>query len=135
MDRRGPATSRPRRSAFGRHAPSQLGPVGCRRRTLDFVTVPGLEVDVERIAEICRRYGVARLDVFGSVSRGAATPDSDVDVLYELAPGARLGWGIEALADELSEALGRPVDLVSRNALHERLRESVLAEARVLYAA
>ncbi|MGQ0846889.1 MAG: nucleotidyltransferase family protein [Sporichthyaceae bacterium] len=99
------------------------------------MAVPGLEVDLDRIAEICGRYGIARLDVFGSVCRGEAEPDSDVDVLYVLAPGARLGWGIEALADELSEALGRPVDLVSRNALHERLRASVLAEARVLYAA
>lgn len=99
------------------------------------MTVPGLEVDIDRIAEICRRYGVARLDVFGSVSRGEAAPESDIDVLYDLAPGARLGWTIEALADELSAALGRRVDLVSRNALHERLRASVLAEARVLYAA
>ena len=56
------------------------------------MAVPGDDVDAERIAEICRRYGVARLDVFGSVSRGEAAPDSDVDVLYELAPGARLGW-------------------------------------------
>lgn len=99
------------------------------------MAVPGLEVDIDRIAEICRRYGIARLEVFGSVSRGEAAPSSDVDVLYELAPGARLGWGIEALADELAEVLGRPVDLVSRNALHEGLRASVLAEARVLYAA
>jgi hypothetical protein len=99
------------------------------------MTVPGLEVDIDRIAEICRRYGVARLDVFGSVSRGEAAPDSDIDVLYDLAPGARLGWHIEALADELSGVFGRGVDLVSRNALHERLRASVLAEARVLYAA
>src|ERR1700712_42280 len=99
------------------------------------MAVPGLDVDVDRIAEICLRYGVARLDVFGSVSRGEAAPDSDVDVLYDLAPGARLGWDIEALADELAAVLGRPVDLVSRNALHERLRASVLAEARVLYAA
>jgi predicted nucleotidyltransferase len=58
-----------------------------------------------------------------------------VDVLYELAPGARLGWNIETLADELSELLGRRVDLISRNALHERLRDRVLAEARLLYAA
>jgi hypothetical protein len=99
------------------------------------MAVPGLDVDVDRIAEICLRYGAARLDVFGSVSCGEAAPDSDVDVLYELAPGARLGWDIEALADELAAVLGRPVDLVSRNALHERLRASVLAEARVLYAA
>jgi predicted nucleotidyltransferase len=98
------------------------------------MAVPGLDVDVDRIAEICLRYGVG-LDVFGSVSRGEAAPDSDVYVLYKLAPGARLGWDIEALADELAAVLGRPVDLVSRNGLHERLKASVLAEARVLYAA
>lgn len=92
------------------------------------MAVPGLDVDADRIAEICRRYGVARLDVSGSVSRGEALPGSDVDVLYELAPGARLGWDIETLADELAEVLGRQVDLVSRNALHERLLTSVLAE-------
>jgi predicted nucleotidyltransferase len=99
------------------------------------VTVHGLAVDLDRIAEVCRRYGVARLDVFGSVSRGDDRPGSDVDVLYELAPDARLGWDIEHLADELSAVIGRPVDLVSRTALHERLRDTVLAEARLLYAA
>jgi predicted nucleotidyltransferase len=92
-------------------------------------------VDLRRLAEICLEYGVARLEVFGSVSRGDARPDSDIDVLYELAPGSRLGWKIEDLADELTEVLGRPVDLISRNALHDQLRESVLREARVLYAA
>lgn len=92
-------------------------------------------VDLRRLAEICADYGVARLEVFGSVSRGDARPDSDIDVLYELAPGSRLGWKIEDLADELTEVLGRPVDLISRNALHDQLREPVLREARVLYAA
>jgi uncharacterized protein len=99
------------------------------------VDVPGLRVDLERIAEICHRYGVARLDVFGSVSRGDDRPDSDVDLLYELLPDARLGWEIEDLADELSNALGRPVDLVARGALLAGLRDSVLGEARLLYAA
>lgn len=99
------------------------------------MTVPGLPVDVDQLREVCSRYGVAQLEVFGSVSRGDATPDSDVDVLYELEPGARLGWDIEKLADELSELLGRRVDLVSRNALHQRLRDEVLAEALLLYAA
>ncbi len=97
--------------------------------------VAGRAVDLGRIGEICRRYGVARLEVFGSLSRGEERPESDVDLLYELAPGARLGWVIENLADELSEVLDRPVDLVSRQALHERLRDAVLNEARVLYAA
>ena len=99
------------------------------------MTITGLEVDLEEIAEICRRYGVARLEVFGSVSRGEGRPGSDIDLLYELAPGARLGWDIETLTDELSAAFERPVDLVSRKALHDRLRDAVLAEARLLYAA
>ena len=99
------------------------------------MSISGIEVDLDRIAKVCERYGVARLEVFGSVSRGEERPDSDVDVLYELVPGARLGWDIENLTDELSDELGRPVDLVSRKALHERLREAVLAEASVLYGA
>lgn len=103
--------------------------------TLGAVTVPELTVDTERLAAICQRYGVSRLDVFGSVSRGEAGPNSDIDVLYELAPGSRLGWNIEDLADELSQLLGRRVDLISRNALHERLRDQVLGDARSLYAA
>lgn len=99
------------------------------------MSVPSVEVDVDRIADICQRFGVARLEVFGSVGRGEATADSDVDVLYELAPDARLGWRIEDLADELADAFGRRVDLISRRALHQRLRADVLAEARLLYAA
>jgi uncharacterized protein len=99
------------------------------------VIVPGLVVDIEALREVCGRYGMARLEVFGSATRGGATSDSDIDLLYELAPGARLGWNIEKLSDELSELFGRPVDLVARHALHERLRDQVLAEARLLYAA
>ncbi len=99
------------------------------------VSVPGLAVDQDRLRDICSRYGVSRLEVFGSVSRGEDALDSDIDVLYQLTPDSRLGWDIEKLADELSELIGRPVDLVSRNSLHERLRDEVLAEARLLYAA
>lgn len=99
------------------------------------MTFPELDVDAAKLRDVCGRYGVSRLEVFGSVGRGEAGPGSDVDVLYELAPGARLGWNIEALADELSVLLGRRVDLISRNSLHERLRARVLAEARPLYAA
>ncbi|MDO8392541.1 MAG: nucleotidyltransferase domain-containing protein [Actinomycetota bacterium] len=91
--------------------------------------------DPDALAEICRRYGVVRLEVFGSISRGTARADSDVDLLYELAPDARLGWAIESLADELAEVIGRPIDLVSRRSLHRRLRDGVLADARVIYAA
>ena len=93
------------------------------------------DVDRDRLAAVCRRYGIATLAVFGSVARGAATPSSDLDLLYELAPGARLGWEVDDLADELSEIFGRPVDLVARVALHPLLADTVLGEARPLYAA
>ena len=95
----------------------------------------GLSIDRDRLADVCRRYGVARLLVFGSVARGSATATSDVDVLYELLPGRQLGWEIEDLADELADVLGRPVDLVSFAGLHRRLRSVVLDEAKPLYAA
>jgi len=97
--------------------------------------VPGVALNEASLAEVCERYGIARLLVFGSVARGTAGPDSDIDVLYELAPGRRLGWEIEQLADELAAVFGRPVDLVSPAALHRRLRDTVLSEARMLYAA
>ncbi len=94
-----------------------------------------LHVDELRLADICARYGIARIEVLGSIARGEATSKSDIDLLYELRPGARLGWAIEQLSDELSELFGRPVDLVSRRALHAALRDQVLAEAQPVYAA
>lgn len=88
-----------------------------------------------QVAEISEKYGVSRLDIFGSIARGEASASSDIDLLYTLHPGVRLGWDIEDLAAELGAVLGRRVDLVSRSGLHPRLRDAVLAEAQVLYAA
>ena len=97
--------------------------------------IAGSEVEEARLAAICDRYGIAKLEIFGSEARGTAKPGSDIDVLYTLRSGRKLGWEIEQLADELSELFGRKVDLVSSRSLHPLLRPSVLAEARPLYAA
>ena len=94
-----------------------------------------MDIDVERLREVCQRYGIIRLEVFGSLARGTDHPDSDIDLLYTLEPGARLGWEIEDLTSELEAVLGRRVDLVSRRALNARLQEQVLREARPFYAA
>lgn len=95
----------------------------------------GVEVDPERLRDVCERYGVASLEVFGSVARNENREDSDIDLLYVLKPTARLGFRLFDLEDELAALFGRPVDLVARSAINEYIREQVLAEARSLYAA
>ena len=92
-------------------------------------------VDTAALEAVCRRYGIASLTVLGSVARGEDGPGSDIDLLYELRPGAHLGWEIEDLSDELAVLFGRPVDLVSRRAVHPLLRDAVLADERPLCAA
>ena len=94
-----------------------------------------LDVDRARLDALCRRFGIARLDVFDSVARGENGPGSDVDLLYELAQGRALGWEIEDLSQDLADLFGRPVDLVSRKALHPLIRDQVLADAEPFYVA
>lgn len=94
-----------------------------------------VDVDPVRLREVCERYGVASLEVFGSVARGEHQPDSDVDLLYVLKPDARLGFKLFDLEDELATLFGRPVDLVARKAVNKYIREQVLADAQPLYAA
>jgi len=97
--------------------------------------VPTLEIDMERLREVCERYGVASLEVFGSVARGEEIGSSDVDLLYVLKPEMRLGFRLFDLEDELADLFGRSVDLVARRSVNKYLREQVLADAQPLYAA
>ena len=87
------------------------------------------------LAELCRKYGVAELAVFGSAARGDAAPDSDVDILYLRVPGYDLGMAYFDLRDDLERLFGRYVDLVAKDGLHRVIRDQVLSDAQVLYAA
>jgi len=88
------------------------------------------------IAEICRRYKVKELAMFGSAARGELRPDSDIDLLVEFLPEAGVDLLQHFAAErELSGLLGRKVDLVSKRALRDALREEVLSQARLIYAA
>lgn len=82
-----------------------------------------------RSADI-RALGVERLALFGSVARGGARPDSDADVLVGFASGAKTYARFLALAELLEEALARPVELVTVEALSPILGPKILAEAR-----
>jgi predicted nucleotidyltransferase len=99
------------------------------------VTLEEVRARSTALAQLCRRHGIAELAVFGSVARGTAGPDSDIDLLYVREPGNDLGMAYFALQDDLEELLGRPVDLVARDGLNRIGRDEVLAEALVLYTA
>ncbi len=81
------------------------------------------------IIEAARRRKASNVRVFGSVSRGADTQDSDVDLLVDLASDVDRLLGLIGLERELAELLGRPVDVVPARSLKAALAPTVLAEA------
>ena len=99
------------------------------------MTLDEIKAMAPRLAELCRAYGIAELSVFGSAARGDARPDSDVDLLYVRAPGNDLGMSYFALQEDLEQLFGRAVDLVPKEGLHRVIRDQVIADAQVLYAA
>ncbi|MFN0103167.1 MAG: nucleotidyltransferase family protein [Bryobacteraceae bacterium] len=95
----------------------------------------GLEIPSEKIAEICRRYQIVEMAVFGSTARGDMRPDSDVDIMVEFAPGVTWGWDYFGLEQELAQVLGWPVDLTTKKWLKPKVRAEILGDARIIYAA
>ena len=90
----------------------------------------------DKIAEFCKRHHIRRLALFGSALREDFTPNSDIDMLVEFEPGARVGMirlaGIEL---ELSRILRRKVDMNTPGFISKYYREEVLAEAEDQYVA
>lgn len=96
---------------------------------------PRIPVDQAAIREFCRRHGIRRLALFGSVIRDDFTDASDVDVLVEFHPGRTPGFfGLVRMQDELAGILGRRVDLRTPQDLSRYFRADVLAAAEVQYA-
>ena len=97
-----------------------------------------IDISKEEIGAFCRRHHIRLLALFGSVLRDDFTPESDVDVLVEFEPDARIGYiGLPGLEIELGKILGRKADLhtfggveSSRNWL---LREEILGSAEAVY--
>lgn len=95
-----------------------------------------IELDSEKIADFCRKHRIRKLSLFGSVLRDDFGPDSDVDVLVEFEPEARVGlFGLTRMEMELTDLLGRKVDLNTAGFLSKYFRDEVLAEAEVQYVA
>jgi predicted nucleotidyltransferase len=96
-----------------------------------------LDCDKEALARLCRRHSIRRLSLFGSVLKGTARPDSDIDLLVEFEPGSVPGLlGMATIEAELSELLGgRPVDLRTAGELSRHFRDKVVRAAEVQFAA
>ena len=90
-----------------------------------------IEEKKKEIREIAAKHGARNVRVFGSVARGEARLDSDVDLLVDMDPGRTL-FDMGGLVMELRDLLGLRVDVVTERGLKARIRDRVLKEAELL---
>jgi len=91
-----------------------------------------VQINESRLAEVCRRHDVRVLKLFGSAARGEDTPDSDIDLLVEF-EGQKSLFDLMGLEEELTDFLGRKVDLLTEPSISPYLRDRILASASVIY--
>jgi len=92
-----------------------------------------IDIPRDKIAEFCQKYAIDKLSLFGSVLRSDFRPDSDIDLLVEFMPDQKIGLRIVSMEIELTEMLGRKVDLRTPAELSRYFRQKVLDSAQVLY--
>jgi predicted nucleotidyltransferase len=95
-----------------------------------------ISIAPKQLQDFCQRYHVQRLAMFGSMARGTAHPQSDVDLLVTFQPDAHIGLiTFSKMQRELSDMFHRRVDSVPQDGLKPVIRDSILADAQELYAA
>ena len=95
-------------------------------------TLP-IQISEMTIQQFCQQHQIRKLSLFGSVLRDDFSDRSDIDVLVEFLPGKTPGLAIVSMADELSNILGRSVDLRTPGDLSRYFRDRVLQEAMLIY--
>jgi predicted nucleotidyltransferase len=99
------------------------------------MTGANIKIPYKNLSELCQRYHVQRLALFGSATSGDIRPTSDIDVLVVFEPSARVTFmTLGRMTRELSMLFKRPVDLVLQEGLKPVIRESILASAQEVYA-
>ena len=93
----------------------------------------GVRIPQVELTNLCRRHGIRRLALFGSILRDDFGPESDVDVLVQFEPGSRVGLRLFTVERELSDLLGRKVDLNTAGFLSPDFRAEVERLAEVQY--
>ena len=99
------------------------------------MTTLSIDIPQEQIANFCREHHIRRLSLFGSVLRNDFAVESDIDMLVEFEAGHIPGLAFFSMQRDLSELMGRQVDLNTKNDLDPSFRRAVLNEAQVVYGA
>ncbi len=96
-----------------------------------------IDISESQLAELCRKWKVTELSLFGSILRDDFGPDSDIDVLVVFQPDAPWSlWDLLDMREELQDLFGRTIDLVEKEALRNPFRRyEILKNHKVLYAA
>lgn len=94
-----------------------------------------LGLDDQDLRQFCARHHIRKLSLFGSVAQGVDRPDSDVDILVEFDPDCRVGFiRLARMERELSEKIGRKVDMRTPKDLSRYFRQEVVQSAELQYA-
>jgi predicted nucleotidyltransferase len=91
-------------------------------------------IDNKELIQLCRENGIIKIGVFGSVARGTATKESDLDLLVQFSESQSLLTHVR-VERELSQLLGKKVDLLTEAAISPYLRDIIKSELQVLYEA
>ena len=94
-----------------------------------------VENSLQKIVEICWKYQISELSLFGSQVRGDFTEKSDFDFLVIFQPEAKIGFlKLGSISSELEEIVHTKVDLVPKDGLKHTIKQKILAEAEIIYA-
>ena len=97
------------------------------------MTTLKIDIPQDQVTDFCREHHILQLSLFGSVLRNDFSAESDIDMLVEFEPGHIPGLAFFSMQRELSELMGRQVDLNTANDLDPSFRRVVLGEAQVVY--
>ena len=97
--------------------------------------VSGIDLPIAEIEAFCKTRQIRRLALFGSILRDDFISDSDIDILVEFESGVQVGWEFFKMQEDLSELIGRKVDLNTPAELSKYFRDKALREAKDIYVA
>lgn len=120
------------REALRLHVENERSPP--TRRARESPRIDEVVAELLALEKPLRQRGLTSLALFGSVVRSTARPDSDIDVLVDVAPDAQFSLiDLVAVKDFLEDQLGRRVDVITRGGLEPAIRDRVLGEAEAVF--